>query len=210
MFISIHIPKTAGTTVGYILDYGVNRRIFYDYPRYGMGEKQGEVMTPEDKKLDAEMIERHKEFLKYKFDVVHGHFHYKKYQEIFPEEKYIVCLRDPVKRTISHYFHILESGSEKNHFFKEISSGEMDIVDFASLPHIKRVQSLFIEGKDIMDFDHVFLTEKLAETIYQFQLNHNFTRSDPYMNLPGKKSLPNTNPRSARKTKKIEFSKEKK
>ena len=206
MFVSIHIPKTAGTTIGYILDYGMNRRIFYDYPRYGLGPQHGKVMDAEAKEHDREMILQHKDFIKYKFDIVHGHFHYRKYQDIFPDEKYIVCLRDPVKRTVSHYLHILESGSDKNNYFNEISSGEMGLVEFAELPHIQRVQSLFVEGRDIMDYDHVFLTEKLAETIYQFQLNHNFQRSDAYMNLPGKQSLPNTNPRSARKNKNISFS----
>ena len=121
MYISIHIPKTAGTTVGYILDYGLNRRIFYDYPRHGMGKRQGEVMNSDDVKRDIRMINEHRDFIKYKFDVIHGHFHYKKYKDVFPDEKYLVCLRDPLKRTISHYFHILESGSEKNQYYSDIS-----------------------------------------------------------------------------------------
>lgn len=194
MLVSIHIPKTAGTTIGYILDYGVKRRILYDY--MGPNGYRGQIYDE-----DVKLLNQHKEFITKKFDVIHGHFHYKKYAQIFPEANYIVCLRKPVARTVSQYFHIIEEADPNHWLYDDLVSGKMDFIDFVSLNHIRRAQSIFIEGRDIMDYKHVFLTEKLQESIYYFQLLTGFERNDPYMTLEGKDSIPNTNPRSARRRK---------
>lgn len=196
LLVSIHIPKTAGTTIGYILDYGVKRRIFYDY--MGPHGYRGNVYDQ-----DVDLLNQHKDFISKKFDVIHGHFHYKKYAQIFPEADFIVCLRKPVARTISQYFHIIEEADPRHWLYEDLVSGNMDFIDFVSQPHIKKAQSIFVEGRDIMDFKHVFLTEKLSESIYQFQLLTGFQRSDPYMSLKGEDSIPNTNPRSARRRKEL-------
>lgn len=195
MLISIHIPKTAGTTIGYLLDYGMRRRVFYDY---------SELDSPIRKKeydKDIALLQKHKDFIEQRFGVIHGHFYYKKYAQIFSEADYIVCLRKPISRTISQYFHIIEEADPNHWLYEDLISGKMGFVDFASLTHIKRAQSIFVEGKDIMDFKHVFLTENLQQSIYQFQLLTGFERNDPYMALQGEASIPNTNPRSARKNK---------
>lgn len=194
MLVSIHIPKTAGTTIGYLLDYGVKRKIFYDY--MGKNGYSGKVYDQ-----DVALLQEHKEFVSKKFHVIHGHFHYKKYADIFPDADYIVCLRKPLARTISQYYHIIEEANPEHMFYEDLSSGKMSFIDFASLPHIKRAQAIFVEGRDIMDFKHVFLTEKLVESIHDFQLLTGFQRNDPYMRFSGKESIPNTNPRSARKRK---------
>ncbi|MCK5600286.1 sulfotransferase family 2 domain-containing protein [Candidatus Pacearchaeota archaeon] len=200
MYISLHIPKTAGTTVGYILDYGVKRRIYYDYSQLEGKHQKKEFLE------DIDLHRRHKEFLDAKFNVIHGHFHYKKYCEVFDDAKYLVCLREPLSRTISQYYHIIEEADPNHWLYKDLSSGKMDLVSFASLPNIRRAQSSFIDGRDIMDFDHVFITEDLAKSVYQFQKNHNFHRSDPYMNFKGAESIPNLNPRTARKQSRKKFS----
>ena len=199
MYISVHIPKTAGTTIGYILDFGTRRRIFFDYSEL---EPYPEQLTE-----DINFLKKNKTFLQRKFDVIHGHFHVSKYLDVFPEAKYLVCLREPVSRTLSQYYHIIEEGEGSHWSYNQLMSGEMDLIDFAGLPFVKRAQSAHIEGKKIQDFSHVFLSEKLPDSIHKFQLNHNFQRNDPFMGLEGEASIPNTNPRSARKNAKKEFSK---
>lgn len=201
MLISIHIPKTAGTTIGYLLDYGFKRRIFYDY-----GQLEG-LRHKKELEEDIQFCSEHREFIEKKFKLIHGHFHYYKYSQVFPEAKYIVCLRDPVARTISQYFHIIEEADPNHWLYENLSTGKMDLVAFSALPNIRRAQSAFTDGRDIEDFDHIFLTEHLAESVHQFQIRFGFQRSDPYMNLEGEASLPNTNPRSARNVQRREFSK---
>ena len=43
MIISVHIPKTGGTTLGMYLDYGFQRRIFYDYENYIVKDDPEEI-----------------------------------------------------------------------------------------------------------------------------------------------------------------------
>lgn len=198
MYISVHIPKTAGTTIGYILDFGSRRRIYYDYSE---AESSAELLL-----ADKNLVRNHKSLFEKKFDVIHGHFHVSKYLDLFPEAKYLVCLREPLARTLSHYYHVIEEGKGSHWAYEHLMSGEMDIVDFAGLPFVKRAQSVHVEGKPLSEFSHIFLSEKLADSIYKFQTNLGFQRNDPYMNLEGDASIPNTNPRSARNMTKQEFS----
>jgi len=183
MFISIHIPKTAGTTVAYILDYGTNRRIFYDYEE------------DYDKPPPTEYLNRHREFINDKFDVIHGHFLYKKYASAFPDEKYIATLRHPVSRVISQYNHILDEPPGTGAWpTAEILSGDMDIVEFAGIYNIGNAQSVFLDGRRFEDYAHIFITERLEQSIALFQKKFLFARQDVYAG----QGLPKINIRSTR------------
>jgi hypothetical protein len=189
MFVSLHIPKTGGTTFGYILDYGTRRRILYDY-----NEFRGRALVD-----DIKFLRNYKKFLETRFDIIHGHFFYAKYAGLFPDAFFITCLREPLARTISQYFHILEEADEQHWLFADIKSGRMGLPEFAALPNIRRAQTMFLEGRNLEDYHHIGLTEKLAQSIYNFQILFNFDRYDPYMVSTGEDSVPNVNPRSARK-----------
>ena len=66
MYISIHIPKTAGTTLGYILDLGFRRKVFYDYTQ--LDDK------PELLQKDIAHLQANKDFIAERFKLIHGHF----------------------------------------------------------------------------------------------------------------------------------------
>lgn len=169
MIISIHIPKTAGTTIAYILDYGYSRRIMYDY------------REDYNNKDSVKFLLKHKEFIEEYFEIIHGHFLYSKYAEVFPESKYIVTVRHPVERVISQYNHIINS-SNGDHAWpsKEVISRKMDIVEFSSIDNIGNAQASFIKGREIDDYDHVFLSERLESSIRLFQKKFSFSRQDPF------------------------------
>ena len=168
MFISIHIPKTAGTTIAYILDYGLNRRILYDY-------KEDYAADP-----PTEYLLRHKEFIEDHFDVIHGHFRYKKYAEAFPNAQFLTTIRHPVARVVSQYNHILNLSPEKAAWpAKEIILGKMDLVEFASIQSIGNAQSVFLEGRGIDDYSFIFVTERLERSLMLFQSMFGFERRDP-------------------------------
>lgn len=210
MFISIHIPKTAGTALSIIFDYGSGRRILYDYNilrelEYFSGSYQ---IAYQDDVVDKF---NHKDFIKKNFDFIHGHFWYEKYKDIFPNEKYITCLRDPLQRLISYYYHIvdgsdhvLENMAEGLSLYADLQSGKADIVDLATNKQLGNLQSTYLHGRDIKDYDHVFINEKLAESVYQFQLIFDFERNDPFMALDGVDSIPSFNVKSTRKIHRIE------
>lgn len=215
MFISIHIPKTAGTTLSIIFDYGCGRRIFYDYnylQEFLKASKENAGFL-----AHVDEIKCHKDFIQNNFSFIHGHFFYRKYQPIFPDARYITCVRDPLKRLVSYYHHVLDGTDpalglldevvEGLPFYDDFRAGKMDIVDIASLPAIGNLQSTYLHGRDIKDYDHVFINEKLAESVYQFQLSFGFQRNDPFMNLKGEKSIPQFNEKGSRRLKRAKIPK---
>ena len=197
MIESIDIPKMAGTTIGYLLDMGLKRKVFYDYTQLDDKPKQLEV--------DKEYLENNKEFIGNRFELIHGHFHYKKYADIFPDAKYITCIREPLKRTVSQYHHIIQEADTSHCLYERLTTAKMDFVEFCSLPNIYRAQSWHLDGIELEDLEHVFISEKLADSFYQFQVIMGFQRNDPYMGLTGAESIPNTNPSNIRKVDKIEI-----
>src|SRR4051812_7991999 len=99
--VSIHIPKTAGTTLASVLDRCCNRRIFYDYDGY------------EHPQVASTEVREHAGFIQSYFDVLHGHFFATKYVDVFLDAAFIATLRHPVARVISQFQHELnDPGSQ--------------------------------------------------------------------------------------------------
>lgn len=171
MFISIHIPKTAGTSLGYLFDYGSGRRILYDY-----SEDYSSALNSE-----PDYWRRHKEFVQRQFDFIHGHFFYEKFADVFPDASYITCLRHPVDRIISHYNHLLGEQNNDDWMYRMVIEHKMDVVDFAKVDTVHNAQALHMRGREVEDYDFVFISEWLERSFNAFKILYNFRRSDPYM-----------------------------
>ena len=150
MIISLHIPKTAGTALATFLDYGTKRKILYDYDDF----------IPND----VAFMREHKDFIE-RFSVIHGHFHYSKYKDVFPEAKYITCVRHPVERTISNYFHVMREKNMNIFSYRRIVEDKLDIVGFAKLGNMRRAQSIYMEGRAVEDYDFIGITENLDRSV---------------------------------------------
>lgn len=171
MFISIHIPKTAGTTLAYLFDYGCGRRIMYDY----RDDYSNAVMD------DLEWWTAHKPFIEKQFDFIHGHFFYSKYAELFPDAEFLVCLRHPVDRIISQFNHVWFEANPDDWQYRAMADDGLDIVEYAKLDGVHDAQARHVDGRDIKDFEFVFLSETLRRDFGGFQVKYEFARSDPYM-----------------------------
>ena len=150
MIISIHIPKTAGTTLASVLDYAVGRKIIYDY----------DDSVPNDRSAILDL----KDFLA-RFAVIHGHFHYSKYAGVFDDAQFITCLRNPVDRVVSNYFHLMRSKDMTKFAYRKVVENNLDLVGFSALPNMARAQSIFLRDSDINDFAIIGLTEEMGTTI---------------------------------------------
>lgn len=169
LVLSIHVPKTAGTTVGYILDYGYGRRVLWDYTDDYSNATQLDALTA-----------RHLEFIESWFRVIHGHFFYRKYAEVFPSARYIVTLRHPVSRIKSQFLHLAHDPHVGDWRQELIIKGKMDVVEFArSDPNVTRAYAAHIEGRQIDDFDFVFISENVPLCLELFHREFNFKRKDP-------------------------------
>lgn len=159
MFVSIHIPKTAGTALAKIFDDTSLRRIIYDY---GTERDLTAART-----CPAEVRE-HRDFIQSYFKYLHGHFHYFKYADVFTESPVIATVRNPVDRVISQYLHILRSGDRNNWRHKQIMDGEMSVVEFSKYDFIGNAQWHYLEGRPIKDYDFIFVQEFLELSLDKF------------------------------------------
>ncbi len=115
--IFLHIPKTAGTTLHQIMD----RHYSIDQIYWVQATQVAESITafknfPEEKRRQ--------------FKLIKGHMGFGLHQVVAQPCTYFTLLRDPVKRIISHYYHVLRT---PNHYLHQIvTEDKMDLKTFVS------------------------------------------------------------------------------
>lgn len=187
MFVSIHIPKTAGTALAKIFDDTSNRRVMYDYlPGRNLEQIRN---CPDD-------IRAHKDFIKSYFTYLHGHFHYLRYADVFPDSPFIATVRDPVKRVISQFLHIRRAGDRNFKQHQAIMDGEMDIVEFSKLKFVGNAQHYYLEGRPIKDYDFIFVQEQLDESLQKFCAQFKLANVREYLGWIGGVPAVNEKPKS--------------
>lgn len=173
MFVSIHIPKTAGTMLGYVFDFGSGRRLFWDYE-----DDYAHART-----LQAE-LRANLGFIRRWFWGIHGHFFYAKYAEALPDAHYISCVRHPVDRVVSQYRHEVYDAIRGRRTWRSeaIRAGTMDLVDFVSSDeNVRCAQVIHLAGRDVGDYDFLFVPDLLAGGLSAFGRAFGFRRADPYV-----------------------------
>ncbi len=183
MFVSIHIPKTAGTAVAKIFDDSSYRRIMYDY-----GSERGEEV-----RICPDATRKHRDFIAAHFKYLHGHFHYLKYADVFANSPFIATVRNPVDRVISQYSHIARSGDRNLERHRVIMSGEMGLVEFSEREDIGNAQWHYLEGRRIKDYDFIFVQEHLEESLKKFCARFELTEVSDYLSWAGVPEI-NRNP----------------
>lgn len=99
MIISVHIPKTAGTSFARTLWDIYGNKLFLDYNDAHI-VSTGKFLLARLKDLTNNTP---KKIITANIKCIHGHFLPIKYSPYFPKAKYIIWFRDPVKRIISYY-----------------------------------------------------------------------------------------------------------
>jgi hypothetical protein len=151
--VSVHIPKTAGTTVAEVFSRCRNKRVIFDYDGYQS------PLSP------SEIVVKNAGFIKEYFDVIHGHFYARKYFDLFSDAAFVSTLRHPVDRVISQFMHELNEESDDAMYHHDVQSGKMDVVEFASQPGIGDAMARHLEGKALKDYDLLIITEDLTRSL---------------------------------------------
>lgn len=146
--ISVHIPKTAGTTFGQVLAqvYG-DPQVFFDNPQLDC-INQIPAIEPQIR-------------------AIHGHFPASKYAGYFPDAKRIVWLRHPINRLLSHYFYLKSFSEVHNNdpIHRLVVEQQISVVEFAKQVGMFNVLSGFTEGLSLVDFYFVGIQEYFVDDL---------------------------------------------
>jgi len=189
-FVSIHIPKTGGTTLGQVLNQAFNYRVLMDYAPF-------DAYASCDPRIRAG-----RDFISSFFRGIHGHCNVRRHLDLFPDAQYISCVRHPVDRIISQYLHELNENSSEALFHKDIVEGRMSVVDFASITGVGGAMFRHLEGLEIEKYDLILITEALPVSLRLLQAKMRDLNLAKHFGSPIR--LPVTNSHKQRK-KIIEF-----
>lgn len=157
--VSLHIPKTAGTSFRNTLKivYGKNAVVRLDINK--------KVLNINEKKYTKNKI-------KSKIKVVHGHFSYKDIYEkldIDSSVPIITWLRDPVERVISNYYYLLKVLKQRLGEDVESNIGNRMIktlLEFAHQEANKNRMTKFLKEANLKNFLFVGIVEHYQEDLY--------------------------------------------
>lgn len=143
--ISVHVPKTAGTTFGNLLQQSYGKdRVFLDYPW-------------------LESVESSE--LQQKYQAIHGHFAASKYRDLPPNIKRITWIRNPIDRLISHYFYWKTQpiSPQAGELHRHVVENQLGLLDFARIPSIENHITQWYIDLDLHSFYFVGIHEFFEE-----------------------------------------------
>lgn len=154
--ISIHIPKTAGSSFFQLLKkvYG-REKILKVYGMRGIPENLELSIFPEDDVRQAR--------------VVHGHFCYTQMKAFIEENqlRMITWLRDPVDRVISNYYYSMFRIREGKAKPEKEGHKHFSLLEYANIPSSRNMMSWFLEGSNLSDFFFIGLKESLQDDLLE-------------------------------------------
>jgi hypothetical protein len=165
MILSIHIPKTGGTSFGLLLQAAFGQRLMLDYGDWA-GFNSPEAIAHRARRA-IEMRGRRDE-LSERYQIIHGHFIADKYVGLFAATEFAAFFRDPYQRTLSQ-FHFLAQNPQIDHpAVRILHENKMDIFDYIKWQEVGNVQSSLLGSIAIDDFAVVGLTEAFPLSVDLF------------------------------------------
>jgi hypothetical protein len=157
--ISVHIPKTAGTSFRNILSDIYGKGLF----RIDI-DNNGKIAVNQDPNFSAQNL--------LAMTVAHGHFDMEQFREKFeydPKVPVIVWLRDPVERIISDYRYkssILHDYAANEIVPRVLKRMEKSLFEFASLPSSQNIiTERYFKGMKLGNFAFVGIVENYEKDI---------------------------------------------
>jgi len=146
LFLFLHIPKTAGTTLHYLLErqFAIkeNELLFTIY-------KQGHTEQAYKKLTSLSREESNR------IQVIRGHMPFG-WHRLFPwrEFSYFTIFRDPIERVISHYYYEYDNPERPFHHLATKMSLE-EYIEESGVVEVDNGQTRFIAGASEYPFDEV-------------------------------------------------------
>jgi hypothetical protein len=147
----VHIPKTAGTSFRMAVQRLFPGRVVYDYGPESphTSELVREHAYP---RLDAEGLRR--ALTDNHIAMLGGHVSYRRYADIFPPERVISFLRDPIARLVSEHSHVC-----RNYGY------DGTLIEFAESPRNRNLQSKVLGGPPLDELGFIGVAERYRESL---------------------------------------------
>lgn len=150
-YLFVHIPKTAGTSFRIAVARLFPDRVFHDYGK-GSNHTWERVRELVHEKDDLEAFGA--ALSDSNVAMLGGHVNYSRYAALFPSDKVMTFVRDPVARVVSNYGH-----SMRNQAF------DGTLMEFASSPRNRNLQSRLLKGVDLAELGFLGITERYVDSL---------------------------------------------
>ena len=147
IIISIHIPKTGGTSFRTILSNVYSKKLWSNYERQWSKHDVHQVQIPSNVRC------------------IHGHFEYDSFDEIFSENSKITWTRDPADRTVSLYNYIIDKPDPNNKLTLEVIEKQLSLEQFIDLPWVRNQGMNYLKGSSPYDFKFVGFVETYQQSL---------------------------------------------
>jgi len=190
MIISVHVPKTAGSSFRNGLVQRFGERLFQVYFLRPISSHIEHRLTRV--KYKWKLFFKGRDIAR-RYDVIHGHFTADTFNGIPGPKQYCMFLREPVNRTISHHLFWTEQEAllirEPKHSVREkfLKNG-MGLNEFAELPEMVNFYSIFLGKMRIEQFDFVGLQEEYSTSLRLFERIFGFKIEESHDNSTSRES----------------------
>ncbi len=181
--VSIHIPKTAGTTFRTIIQESFGKR------------KTAKVDIDSAGQINVNNKLFLKQHLNSKIVAIHGHFTYADVHRKFnldSDVSFVTWLRNPIERVISNYHFLNKIIADR---LKELPQEKLmermgkSLIQFAELEANQNVMSKFLSGANLEQFTFVGIQDHFETELERLHLQLNWKKIDNRKhNVTGKKA----------------------
>ncbi len=183
MLLSVHIPKTAGTSFFKNLQDVYGPRVRWHNNDWVEITSSEAIERREQHRInligDPAVFARH-------FDAIHGHFSARKYSGLFGDARLLTFVRDPFQHAVSCYEFAVRSESlphPGHHAFKARTMSIFEMIEMYP-DH----QSMYLDGVALEEFALIGLHERYEESLALFERIFGVT-------IPDHGTRENANPR---------------
>lgn len=162
MLLSVHIPKTAGSSFLHVL-----RQIYAGTLAEDYADRIAHPLFP--------LIELKNRVLRIKpavppgTECIHGHFFMRKYVKLFPRAEYATWLREPADRVASLYYYWLDKPKMFHPLCRKLHRRRWSLEEFAAVPQMRDLQARMLDPLAIEDFHFVGITEEFDRGLKVFR-----------------------------------------